>query len=145
VQLKFDNFNFQVKSENNKNFIYDVVRKKFVRLTPEEWVRQHTIHQLIKNGFSANRLSVERTLPLSKKRYDAVYYNRDGRPWMLIECKASSVKINEQTLNQIASYVQLEDVPFVLLTNGIVHYTIKRENKIVEVIQDFPNFSNVSD
>ena len=53
MQLKFDNFNFQVKSENNKNFIYDVVRKKFLRLTPEEWVRQHTIHQLIKNGFSA--------------------------------------------------------------------------------------------
>ncbi len=145
MQLKFDNFNFQVKSENNKNFIFDVVRKKFVRLTPEEWVRQHTIHQLIKNGFSANRLSVERTLPLSKKRYDAVYYNDDGRPWMLIECKAPSIKINEQTLNQIASYLQLEDVPFVLLTNGVDHYTIKRENKIVEVFQYFPNFSNVSD
>ena len=145
MQLKFDNFNFQVKSENNKNFIFDVVRKKFLRLTPEEWVRQHTINQLIKNGFSANRLSVERTLPLSKKRYDAVYYNDDGRPWMLIECKAPSIKINEQTLNQIASYLQLEYVPFVLLTNGVDHYTIKRENKIVEVFQYFPNFSNVSD
>ena len=145
MQLKFYNFNFQVKSENNKNYIYDVVRKKFLRLTPEEWVRQHTIHQLIKNGFSANRLSVERTLPLSKKRYDIVYYNKDGNPWILIECKAPSVAIDEQTLNQIATYIQLEDVPYIVLTNGIVHYIIKRKNKIVEVIQDFPNFSNVSD
>ena len=64
---------------------------------------------------------------------------------MLIECKAPSIKINEQTLNQIASYLQLEDVPFVLLTNGVDHYTIKREKKIVEVFQYFPDFSNVSD
>lgn len=145
MQLNFDNFNFQVKSENNRNFIFDIVRKKYVSLSPEEWVRQHTIHQLIKNGFSASRLSIERTLPQSKKRYDAIYYNHLGLPWLLVECKAPTVAITEHTLNQIAAYLQLENIPYVLLTNGKTHFTITRSNNEVQVIQDFPHFSNISD
>jgi hypothetical protein len=144
VQLNFDNFNFQVKSENNKNYIFDRVRKKYVILTPEEWVRQHTIHQLIKNGFAGSRMSVERTLPQSKKRYDLVYYTEMGEPQLLVECKAPSVVINQQTLNQIAAYLQFENMPYVLLTNGLEHFFISRITDEVTIVQEFPFFSNVS-
>jgi hypothetical protein len=145
VQLNFDNFNFQVKTENNKNIIFDVVRKKYVVFTPEEWVRQHCLQQLIKNGFSSGRLSVERNLPNSKKRYDVAYLDSHGKPKLLLECKAPSVAITEKTLNQVAGYISLWDVPYILLSNGLFHYFISRKNGELEIVQEFPLISRISD
>lgn len=144
MQLNFDNFNFQVKTENNKNIIFDVVRKKYVVFTPEEWVRQHCLQQLIKNGFSAGRLSVERNLPNSNKRYDVAFLDTQGKPLLLVECKAPSVTITEKTLNQVAGYISLWDVPYILLSNGLFHYFISRKDGELEIVQEFPLISRIS-
>ena len=144
MQLNFDNFNFQVKTENNKNIIFDVVRKKYTALTPEEWVRQHCLNQLIKNGFSLGRLSVERNLPKSTKRYDIAYLDSEGKPLLLVECKAPSVAITEKTLNQVAGYISLWNVPYILLTNGLFHYFISRKNGELQIVQEFPLISRIS-
>ncbi|PCJ67629.1 MAG: restriction endonuclease subunit R [Bacteroidetes bacterium] len=145
MQLNFDNFNFQVKTENNRNIIFDIVRKKYVELTPEEWVRQHCLHQLIKNGFPPGRISVERNLPNSKKRYDVAYLNAEGKPSLLVECKAPKVVISQKTLNQVAGYISLWDVPNILLTNGLHHYFFSRINNKLEIVQEFPAISRISD
>jgi hypothetical protein len=145
VQLNFDKFNFQIKTENNKNYIWDKVRKKHVALTPEEWVRQHCLHQLVANGFGIGLLSVERSLPNSKKRYDIVYLSTLGTPKLLVECKAPSIPINEKTLDQVASYLSLLDVSYALLTNGLQHFFISRVNKEIKIVQEFPTISKISD
>jgi len=144
VQLNFDKFNFQVKTENNTNYIFDCIRKKYVKLTPEEWVRQHCIHQLLQNGFPEGRLSVERNFPKSKKRYDLAYLNKEGVPSLLVECKAPKVTIDETTLNQVSGYVYLQNVKYVLLTNGLTHFLITRNDDKLEIVQDFPIFSKIS-
>lgn len=145
MQLNFDNFNFQIKTENNKNYIWDIVRNKHVVLTPEEWVRQHCVHQLMQNGFGKGLLSIERSLPNSNKRYDIVYMSTAGLPKLLVECKAPSVKINEKTLNQVASYLSLLDASYALLTNGLQHFFVSRVNNEIKIVQEFPSISLISD
>ncbi len=144
MQLNFDKFDFQVKTENNTKYIFDIIRKKYVILTPEEWVRQHCIHQLISHGFPPGRMSIERTLPRSQKRYDIAYLDSYGKPALLVECKAPSVAISQKTLNQVAGYIILWDVPYILLSNGLKHFFISRNNDSLEIVQEFPLFSNIS-
>lgn len=142
MQLNFEKFNFQIKLDNNgKNEIYDIVRKKYVALTPEEWVRQHVLHQLIKNGFAAGRMSIEKTLPNSKKRYDIIYYNQEGTPEILVECKAPSVAITQKTINQVAGYITLQNVGKIILTNGLSHYYIERGANGLHIHNKFPLFT----
>ncbi len=145
MQLNFDKFNFQIKTENNKNYIWDIVRKKYVMLTPEEWVRQHCLHQLVANGFGIGLLSVERSLPKSKKRYDIVYLSTLGTPKLLVECKAPYLPINEKTLNQVAYYLSLLNVSYALLTNGLQHFYVSRINNEIKIVQEFPTISKISD
>lgn len=142
MQLNFENFNFQLKTDiNGEKKIFDEIRRKYVVLTPEEWVRQHVIHQLISNGFPKGRLSVERTLPESKKRYDLVYFDKHGQPQLLVECKAPSIAINQKTIQQVAKYIQQMNFPIILLSNGFVHITLLRTNDKIKIVKDFPQFS----
>ena len=142
MQLNFENFNFQLKTDiNGEKKIFDEIRRKYVALTPEEWVRQHVIHQLISNGFPKGRLSVERTLPASKKRYDLVYFDVHGQPQLLVECKAPSIAINQKTIQQVANYIQQMDCPIILLSNGFVHVTLFRTTDQFKIVKDFPQFS----
>jgi len=144
VQLNFEKFNFQIKPDNNgKNLIFDAIRRKYVLLTPEEWVRQHTIQQLIKNEWSASRMSIERVLPKSKKRYDAIHYDSSGIPELLVECKAPSIPITQKTLDQATGYIHLQDVPYVLLTNGLQHFFIARREKELKIVNEIPLYSEI--
>ncbi|MEK9600470.1 MAG: type I restriction enzyme HsdR N-terminal domain-containing protein [Bacteroidota bacterium] len=142
MQLNFEKFNFQLKSDNNgQKLIFDPIRQKYVVLTPEEWVRQHIIQQLVKNGFPMGRISVERMLPQTKKRYDIVFYGSNGQPILLVECKAPSIHLNQKTLKQITSYIQHLDSPFILLSNGIQHISIQRDGANFKIVHNFPHFS----
>lgn len=144
MQLNFEKFNFQIKPDNNgKNLIFDAIRRKYVLLTPEEWVRQHTIQQLIKNEWSASRMSIERVLPKSKKRYDAIHYDSSGIPELLVECKAPSIPITQKTLDQATGYIHLQDVPYVLLTNGLQHFFIARREKELKIVNEIPLYSEI--
>lgn len=145
MQLNFDNFNFQIKTENNQNYIWDVVRKKHYILSPEEYVRQHCIHQLISNDFPVSRISIEHAFPHSKKRYDIIYFDAFGNPELLIECKAPYVKLTQQVLEQVSGYVALLNVPNILITNGLIHYHFSRKNDNITVVQDFPVNTKNSD
>lgn len=144
MQLNFDKFNFQIKTQNNRNYIWDKVRKGYFVLTQEEYVRQHCIHQLEKNGFSLARLSIEQSLPKSKKRYDAILYDNAGNPKLLIECKAPTVHLSTKIIEQVTSYISLLEVPNILLTNGRFHFLIKRSVKELKITQEFPELSSIS-
>lgn len=126
--LNFPPYNFRFKSSENKIAVFDELRKKFVFLTPEEWVRQHVVQFLLKEkNFPKSLLNVEKQIKLHNlvKRYDVIAFNPDGSIHLVVECKAASVPITQDTFDQIARYNMALKATFLMVTNGIDHYFCK--------------------
>lgn len=124
-RLNLPEFDFKFRSENNKTYIFDEFRKKWVTLTPEEWVRQNFLLYLHKEKeFPKSLIAVEVSIKSNQleKRCDIVVYNRNGAPEIIVECKATSVKISQDVFDQIASYNIALQVKYLIVTNGINHY-----------------------
>ncbi len=129
-QLNFKQYSFRFKNRENKPLIFDVVRKKFMVLTPEEWVRQNTIQYLIKElNIPLSLINVEKQIKLhgTTRRYDIVTFNTDGSIFLIVECKADSIKISQDTFDQIARYNLVLKSTFLMVTNGIDHYYCKMD------------------
>ncbi|KAB8153628.1 restriction endonuclease subunit R [Kordia sp. TARA_039_SRF] len=123
--LNFPKYTFRFKNRENKIYIFDAIRKKFVVLTPEEWVRQHTVQFLIhEKKYPTSLINVEKELIFNdlKKRYDIVVFNSDGSIFLVVECKRSNVTINQETFDQIARYNMILDADYLMVTNGLQHY-----------------------
>tara|TARA_B110000037_G_scaffold72019_1_gene86818 strand:+ start:708 stop:1151 length:444 start_codon:yes stop_codon:yes gene_type:complete len=143
--LNFPKYNFRFKSNENKTLIFDIIRKKFVVLTPEEWVRQHTIHFLIsEKKYPASHINVEKQLQLNDtlKRYDIVVFNKNGSIQIIAECKAPSIKTNQQTFDQIARYNLALKSETLMVTNGLEHFFCKMdfENKKYLFLKNLPSY-----
>ena len=105
--------------------VFDPVRRLWVALTPEEWVRQHVLNYLIHElGCPASLITVEQKLVMNKltKRADVVVHDRQGRAVLLVECKAPEVKVDQRTFEQVARYNTVFNVPYLLASNGLVHF-----------------------
>ena len=144
-KLKFPKFNLLVKSKENKNFIFDSVRKKWLVLSPEEWVRQHCIHYLLDNkGYPLGLMQVEKKLKVNKseKRYDIIVFNKEGTINILVECKRPNVRITQKTFDQIAQYNLTLNSDYLMITNGLYHYYCKMdfEQKKYVFLEDLPSF-----
>ncbi|MES2515586.1 MAG: type I restriction enzyme HsdR N-terminal domain-containing protein [Bacteroidota bacterium] len=138
-------FRFQ-KNEKGNLQVFDIIRKKFVDVTPEEWVRQHIIHFLIEyKHVPASMISLEKQLVLNgtKRRTDLVVFNSFLKPLMIIECKAPSVKIDQLTVNQALRYNLQLKVPSVFLSNGLQHVCIKLMESGSEILKDVPEYQNL--
>ncbi len=125
LQLDFSNYSFRFKSNENKRLIFDEIRKKFVVLTPEEWVRQHVVQYLIlEKNYPKSHINVEKQLLLNgtKKRYDVVVFNTDGSIHLIVECKAPSIKIAQDTFDQIARYNLVTNATYLMVSNGLQHF-----------------------
>tara|TARA_B100000780_G_scaffold84358_1_gene57714 strand:- start:600 stop:1037 length:438 start_codon:yes stop_codon:yes gene_type:complete len=143
LKLNFPSFEFKLKMRNNKTFIFDILRKNFFLLTPEEWVRQHVIHFLVlTQNISANHIGIEKKIVINKmtKRFDLVVFNNNGNAKLLIECKAPSVKVDQKVFDQIAIYNKQLNSEFLMITNGLSHHYFKSNNnsKSYTFIKDFP-------
>ena len=135
--LNFKSYQFKLKSSENKPFIFDRIRKKYVVLTPEEWVRQHTVNYLIEElNYPLSRIAVERQLKVNKltKRFDIVIFDTKGLPYILAECKAPKVAITQETFDQIARYNMRLNAPLLMLTNGLNHYFCTLNNHSISVL-----------
>ena len=124
-KLNFPELKFSIKIKENKPYIFDPIRKKWVVLTPEEWVRQHCIKFLVKiKNIPVGLIQVEKKLNLNRvlKRYDIVVYKRNKTIAILIECKAPSIQLTQKTFDQIARYNILLKSEYLMLTNGINHF-----------------------
>lgn len=146
LQLNFPSYDFRLKSSENKVQIFDLIRKKFVVLQPEEWVRQHVLHQLIfDKGYPKTHINVEKQLTVNKlqKRYDIVVYNTDGSIHLLVECKAPKISVTQQTFDQIAQYNMQLKATYLMVTNGLEHFYCQmdyEEEKYV-FLRHIPDFS----
>jgi hypothetical protein len=123
-KLNFPTYQFRFKNSENITFIFDIVRKKFVVLTPEEWVRQHVIHFLTTDlNYPKSHLAVEKQLNLNQtiKRTDVLVQNPNGEIIILIECKAPQIKISQETFDQIARYNMVFNAKYLYVCNGFQH------------------------
>ena len=130
--LNFPKFEYRLKSNENKISIFDVIRKKFVILQPEEWVRQHCVHYLInEKHYPVSLINVEKELRINSitKRYDIVVFNNDGSIFLVVECKAAHKKIDQNTFDQIARYNMALDAEYLMITNGLAHYYCQMNSK----------------
>lgn len=146
VKLNLPNYSFKIKNRENKLYIFDIIRKKQVVLTPEEWVRQHFIHFLIEEKkFPKSLISVEKQLKINKlaKRTDILVFNQLGYPHIIVECKAPSIKISQDTFDQIAKYNLKLEAKYLILTNGIQHYycSMDHKNMRYQFLESVPDFS----
>lgn len=126
--LNLPPFPFKIVEQNGKLKIFDPIRRKYLVLTPEEWVRQHFIQYLIsEKGFPKGLLKLEGGIKNSQRtgRYDALFLNPSGKAVMLIECKAPTVAITKETYFQIARYNIALNVPYLAVTNGLEHHFLK--------------------
>jgi len=127
-KLNLPQVQFKTKQLGDKAQVFDDVRKKYVALTPEEWVRQHFIHFLInEQKFSAGLVAVEMLVKVNdlSQRADIVLYNRKGKPVIIVECKAPSVPITRAVFNQAARYNTMLKVEYLIVTNGLQHFCAK--------------------
>jgi len=148
-QLNFPSFSFRFKNSENKVSIFDAIRKKFIILTPEEWVRQHVVQYLMtEKNYPQSLLNVEKVLQVNglRKRYDIVVYNSDGTIHILIECKAPEVTISQNTFDQIAQYNMTLQSNYLMVTNGLNHYfcQMDNENEKYQFLTELPNYQSNS-
>jgi hypothetical protein len=145
-KLNFYSYSFRFKNSENKVSIFDEIRKKFIVLTAEEWVRQHVIQFLLEEKkYPISHINVEKVLKVNglRKRYDIVVYKADGSICILIECKAPTIKIAQATFDQIARYNMTMNAQFLMVTNGLSHYFCKMdfENEKYQFLTELPNYT----
>ncbi len=143
--LNFPAYDFRVKNKENKILIFDIIRKKFVVLQPEEWVRQHVIRWLIEQKkFPASLINVEKKITINglTKRYDIVVFTPNGSIELLVECKAYTQRLSQEVFDQVARYNLQIRARYLMLTNGLQHYFCKldldeEKYAFLEQIPDF--------
>ena len=145
-ELVFPPFEYELRDENGKVSIFDIIRKKYIILAPEEWIRQHLIHYFINQlNYPKSLISVEDGLKVNKmqKRSDVLVYNRLGKIFMVVECKSAKVKLNQNAMVQLSTYNQNYNAEYIALTNGLQVYVCKMDykNKLVDYLDHFPPFN----
>lgn len=147
--LSFPSYPFKFKKEGNHYAVFDAIRKKYVRLTPEEWVRQHVVLYLMhEKSYPASRISVEHSLKYNSlsRRADILFFGKYGLPMLVVECKAPDIKINQQVFDQVVRYNYMLRVRYVMVTNGIQNYCceVNYENQHCNFLDDIPDYSVMS-
>ncbi|MGB1248680.1 MAG: type I restriction enzyme HsdR N-terminal domain-containing protein [Chitinophagales bacterium] len=132
ISIQFRKYDFRISKQGDKAYIFDEVRKKEIILTPEEWVRQNILHHLIYDlGYPKSRIAVEKEFLVNdkKKRFDILVFSKEMQPFLLVECKAKSIPINEQTAQQVIQYNLNYHADFLVLSNGEATFCYDTKSK----------------
>lgn len=135
---------FRIKEEKGTEKIFDGLRKRWIALTPEEWVRQNFVQYLLQvKNYPASLIAMEKKIKLGEltKRFDILVYDNDHRPWMMIECKAQAVKLESKVLEQVLRYNISVPVTYLIVSNGDDHYGWVRSSGNLLLIDEFPDHS----
>lgn len=146
MELNLPSYSMNIeKGEKGKYYVFDPIRKKKLLLTPEEWVRQHIIHYLVKHmDYPGSLISLEKGLKYNalQKRFDILVLDRSGSSFLLIECKAPEVKLNQRTVEQVCVYNNKFNAPYLCISNGYMHFCLQKDLKTGKYsqINHFPKF-----
>ena len=147
-RLNLPQYEIKIGEKDGKRTIFDFLRRKYVTLTPEEWVRQHFTHYLIAHkGYPKGLMGNEVELHVGEKRLrcDTILYNKQTQPQMIIEYKAPTIQIQQKTFDQISVYNLLLHVDYLIVSNGLQHYCCKMDynNQKYLFLQDIPDYENL--
>lgn len=147
-ELNLPSFDKKVIQKDGRPFIFDIIRRQYVALTPEEWVRQHFVHFLIsEKGYPQSLMANEVQLKLNgmSRRCDTVAYDRTLRPRVIVEYKAPTVNITQQVFDQICRYNMVLQVDYLIVSNGLAHYCCKVDNTThtYTFLKDIPSYEEV--
>ena len=147
-ELNLPKYGIKIKNDKGHQSIFDVLRRKYVALTPEEWVRQHFVHFLIEHkGYPKALMANEIQLAIGNKklRCDSMLYDRTLKPRMIIEYKAPTVSITQKVFDQITIYNMLLHVDYLVVSNGIKHYCCRMDyaNQKYLFLEDIPDYQNL--
>ena len=150
IPLNLPSYPIKLAGTRQKPSIFDILRRKYVALTPEEWVRQHFVHFLIEHkGYPSSLLANEVSLKIGEKslRADTVLYDRNLQPRMIIEYKAPSIPLTTHVLNQVGNYNRLLHVDYVIISNGLQHYCCKMDyaSQRFVLLEDIPQYQEMKD
>lgn len=141
ISITYPAYRFRIKAENGREFIFDEWRKLWVRLTPEEWVRQNFLQYLVGvKAYPASLIAVEKKIQYGElsKRFDILVYDASHVPWMMIECKAMEVTLNEKVLHQVLRYNMSVPVTYLVITNGVFVAAFERNASGLHPLNDLP-------
>ena len=143
IKIDYPSYEFRMKVENNREMIFDELRKAWLKLTPEEWVRQNFIRYLVHSrNYPSALVSLEKRIVVGEmvKRFDILVYNNNHHPWMMVECKSMDVSLKEEVLNQVLRYNIAIPVQYLVITNGTSCMAFKKQNKQLVPLNEFPEF-----
>uniref|UniRef100_UPI004024BA44 type I restriction enzyme HsdR N-terminal domain-containing protein n=1 Tax=Segatella hominis TaxID=2518605 RepID=UPI004024BA44 len=148
TRLNLPPFEIKLRGTKARPQIFDILRKKYIALTPEEWVRQHFVHFLVEHkGYPAALMANEIQLKVGEKtlRADSVLYSRDLKPRMIIEYKAPHIPITQKVFDQISIYNMLLHVDYLVVSNGLQHYICKMDynDKKYLFLEDIPDYKEL--
>ena len=141
IKIDYPPYQPKIKKQGGQEFIFDSFRKKWVVLTPEEWVRQNFLQYLITvKKYPASLIAIEKEIKLGelKKRFDIVVYDKNSQPWMIVECKEMNVELNQQVLDQVLRYNITMQVPYLVITNGSYCMAFQCDNNQLLVLTNLP-------
>jgi hypothetical protein len=141
IIVQFPEPQFNIKKEGEKRYIFDAIRKTWLLLTEEEWVRQNFVAYLIKElNYPATLVALEKEIILNglKNRFDILVYDKSHQPWMLVECKAPSVLLSEEVLQQVLRYNITVPVKYLVITNGEATVGWEKEGKGLKIMGKMP-------
>ncbi|MBL7734476.1 MAG: type I restriction enzyme HsdR N-terminal domain-containing protein [Chitinophagaceae bacterium] len=144
IQIEYPDHHFRMKEEGGKEFIFDEIRRSWLRLTPEEWVRQNFVQYLLQvKRYPSSLLALEKRILVGElfKRFDILVYDRRHQPWMLIECKAMEVPLSGPTLEQVLRYNIAVPVPYLTITNGNACVVFQKKDDSLSALPALPDFA----
>jgi len=149
TKLNLPDYSFRIKTEEDKTFIFDEIRKKFLLLTPEEWVRQNFIKYLIhEKGFPSSLMAIESGLKINKNifRADLLVYNKKGIPILVVEFKAPEIKITQKAFDQIARYNIKFRAGYLIVSNGLKHYCclLNKKEGVYSFLKNIPLYNEIT-
>jgi hypothetical protein len=143
LAIKYPEQRFQIKKDAGNDFIFDALRKKWLLLTPEEWVRQNFVQYLVQvKKYPATLIAMEKMIRLGelKKRFDILVYDKNHHPWMMIECKAPVIKLDESVLHQLLRYHISVPTGFLIISNGEYTYGWEKKEQALQLIDEWPEW-----
>ncbi len=142
IKIEYPPYQPKIRKEQSLELIFDEVRKRWVALTPEEWVRQNFLQYLTKiKAYPASLIAVEKEIALGelKKRFDIVVYDKKSKPWMIIECKEMNVALDQQVLDQVLRYNIPMQLPYLVITNGTYCFAFENKDGQLAELTELPS------
>ncbi len=144
VPIAYPAPSFKIEKREGREYIFDVLRKKWIVLTPEEWVRQNFVQYLLQvKKYPSSLMAVEKEIKLGElnKRFDILVYNRQHTPWMMVECKAMEINLDEAVLQQVLRYNIGVPVDYLIITNGSLCMGWQRNDGQLKPLTELPAHS----